>query len=269
MAPKKKRPAVAAEGASDSDRSLYDLLGVSQKSSPAEIQRGYRVRAREVHPDKNLGSETAAEDFRQVHAAYEILSDPERRARYDEFGDAGVGEGSDAAYTHNFVRSRFKPLSTQDIAAFESDYRGSAEERCDFATFVRKQKGDVSKLFEHVICSEPSHLERFEALIEELFCTGEVPVSMRSAVDTSLPKLRRAAAALLRRGRKEKQEAEASSEQIPKGLADLALQIRERQRQRGWAASIVSEIEEKYGKAAPGRLPGNVRKRPAAAAERS
>lgn len=73
---------------------LYGLLGVSPSASDDEIKRAYRKKAREYHPDANGGDPESEALFKQVSMAYEVLRDPEKRARYDRFGPDGVfGQG--------------------------------------------------------------------------------------------------------------------------------------------------------------------------------
>jgi len=74
-------------------RDLYDILGVRRDASEEEIKRAYRKLARELHPDVN-GSTEAEERFKEIAGAYEILSDPEKRQRYDAFGSAGGPQGA-------------------------------------------------------------------------------------------------------------------------------------------------------------------------------
>jgi molecular chaperone DnaJ len=72
---------------------FYDLLGVRRGASAEEIKKAYRRKALELHPDTN--PDPAAEElFKQITHAYEVLSDPEQRARYDRFGEAGIGSAA-------------------------------------------------------------------------------------------------------------------------------------------------------------------------------
>lgn len=69
---------------------FYTLLGVARTATAAEIKKAYRKRARELHPDANPDTPETENQFKEVSRAYEVLSDPESRARYDQFGEAGI-----------------------------------------------------------------------------------------------------------------------------------------------------------------------------------
>jgi molecular chaperone DnaJ len=72
----------------------YEVLKISKSATPAEIKKAYRKKALKYHPDKNPGDKTAEEKFKQAAEAYEILSDPNKKARYDQFGHAAFEGGA-------------------------------------------------------------------------------------------------------------------------------------------------------------------------------
>ena len=80
----------------------YELLGVSRQASAEEIKKAYRKRARELHPDANRDDPDAAERFKELSKAYTVLSDDQQRARYDQFGEAGVGGNGGANFEDMF-----------------------------------------------------------------------------------------------------------------------------------------------------------------------
>ena len=72
-------------------RDYYEVLGVSRDARVEEIKRAFRRLAREYHPDANPGDPQAEEKFKEINEAYGVLSDPEKKARYDAYGHAGLG----------------------------------------------------------------------------------------------------------------------------------------------------------------------------------
>ena len=74
-------------------RDYYEVLGVARGAGEDEIKKAYRKLAFEFHPDRNPDNAEAEQKFKDAAEAYEVLRDPEKRARYDQFGHAGVGNG--------------------------------------------------------------------------------------------------------------------------------------------------------------------------------
>ena len=71
-------------------RDYYEVLGLGKGASEDEIKKAYRKLAKKYHPDVNPGDQDAEAKFKEVNEAYSILSDQEKKARYDQFGFAGV-----------------------------------------------------------------------------------------------------------------------------------------------------------------------------------
>ncbi len=72
-------------------RDYYEILGVDRNASSEEIKKAYRKQALKYHPDRNPGDASAEEKFKEAAEAYEVLSDTEKKSRYDQFGHAGLG----------------------------------------------------------------------------------------------------------------------------------------------------------------------------------
>ncbi|MGD9976795.1 MAG: DnaJ domain-containing protein, partial [Bacteroidales bacterium] len=82
-------------------RDFYEILGVGKNATKDEIKKAYRQMAIKYHPDKNPGDKEAEEKFKEAAEAYEVLSDDNKRARYDQFGHAGMGS-SGGGFSHDW-----------------------------------------------------------------------------------------------------------------------------------------------------------------------
>ena len=90
----------------------YDVLGVQRNATPEELKAAFRKLAAKHHPDRNPGDSEAHNRFKEVNTAYQLLSDPQKRAMFDRFGAAGVGGGGAAASPFSGV-----PFDIADFAA--------------------------------------------------------------------------------------------------------------------------------------------------------
>lgn len=71
----------------------YEVLGVNKNATASEIKKAYRKKAVQNHPDKNPGDKAAEERFKQAAEAYEVLSSPDKKAKYDQYGHAAFENG--------------------------------------------------------------------------------------------------------------------------------------------------------------------------------
>jgi molecular chaperone DnaJ len=109
-------------------RDYYEILGVPKNADQATIKKEYRKLALQYHPDKNPGDKQSEEKFKEAAEAYEVLSDQEKRARYDKFGHAGVGDnggyGGGGGMTMEDIFSHFGNIFNESGSPFDSFFGG-------------------------------------------------------------------------------------------------------------------------------------------------
>lgn len=104
------------------DRDYYKLLGVAKNATEAEIKKAYRQAAFQYHPDRNPGNAQAEEQFKLASEAYEVLSDPNKRSIYDQYGYAGLkGQGFSGFHDVNDIFSSFSSIF-EDFFGFSSPF---------------------------------------------------------------------------------------------------------------------------------------------------
>jgi molecular chaperone DnaJ len=91
-------------------RDFYEILGVQKNADPDTIKKAYRKLAMQFHPDRNPGNKEAEDKFKEASQAYEVLSSAEKRARYDQFGHAGLGGGGRGFQDMNDIFSSFSDI---------------------------------------------------------------------------------------------------------------------------------------------------------------
>ncbi len=112
-----------------SKRDYYEILEVGKNSSDQEIKSAYRKLALKFHPDRNPGDKKAEEKFKEAAEAYAILSDADKRARYDRFGHAGVGNGAQGFDPSQFTGFEDIFGGLGDIFGFGTGGRRSGPQR--------------------------------------------------------------------------------------------------------------------------------------------
>jgi len=133
-------------------KDYYRILGISKNAEGKEIKQAYRRLARKYHPDLNPGDKSAEAKFKEINEAYEVLSDSDKRQKYDRFGDqwqhaeqfAKSGQGgarwdfseSGATFTHGDLGSIFNDIFGDSSAGFRTAYRRQRSQDVDYPVEV-------------------------------------------------------------------------------------------------------------------------------------
>lgn len=120
-------------------RDYYEVLGVSKTATPEEIKKAYRKKAIQYHPDKNPGDKEAEEKFKEAAEAYDVLSDSEKRAKYDQFGHSmgpqgfgggsGYGGFSGGGFSMEDIFAHFGEIFGGRMGGFDGGFGGATGQR--------------------------------------------------------------------------------------------------------------------------------------------
>lgn len=128
-------------------RDFYEVLGVSKSSSSDEIKKAYRKLAIKYHPDKNPGDAVAEDKFKEAAEAYEILSNPEKKQKYDQFGHQAFGPGSGGQGGMNMddIFSHFGDIfGGGGFGGFGGNSRGGAVRGANLRVRVKLNLSDIA-----------------------------------------------------------------------------------------------------------------------------
>jgi DnaJ homolog subfamily C member 9 len=235
----------------------YATLDLPKTATAEEVRRSYRKLALKLHPDKAAAEdqEKAHKAFQDLAFAYAILSDERRRKRYDTTGSTleSLDIEDDDFNWSDFFRTQYSQLVTAEkIDELRKAYKGSEEERSDLLAAYTNARGNMDKIFEQVILSNPLEDEaRFREIIEAALSNNEIQAMREYKLETEKSKQRR-----MNRARREAEEAEKAKEELntkkarkkagkEADLADLALMIQNKNKQK--SDNFLDGLLDKYG----------------------
>jgi molecular chaperone DnaJ len=131
------------------ERDYYEVLGVERTASGGDIATAYRKLAIKYHPDKNPGDEEAIERFKEAAEAFEVLNDPDKRARYDRYGHAGVnGRGAHHFHDVEDIFSAFGDIFGDLFGGGRNRVHKGRDVRCDVTLTLHEAATGITKTVE-------------------------------------------------------------------------------------------------------------------------
>lgn len=182
------------------DKSLYEILELQPDSdcpeeevrynsiTDSDIKKAYRKLALRYHPDKGGDPKK----FQALSVAHSVLSDADKRKRYDQSGDLEDAEDVDGDFSfwYEYFRNLFPKLTVNKIEAFSATYKGSDEERSDVIREYERHKGDLRRIMNSVILAEDGDEPRLCSIIDAAIASGDIkslPKYRNTRVDSAVP----------------------------------------------------------------------------------
>ncbi|KAK6005036.1 hypothetical protein QM012_007815 [Aureobasidium pullulans] len=237
----------------------YEVLVVEKTATQDQIKTAYRKAALKWHPDKAKpeDKDAAHTKFQEVALAYAVLSDERRRTRYDNTGrtDESLDIDDDIFNWNDFYRAQFANAVTEDtIISFTKDYKGSDEERDALLSAYTKYKGDMNKIYQQIMVSNPAVDEdRFRKIInkaiekEEVAAHPKFTQESQKSIDRRIAKANEEAEEAEEHGKKTASKTKAKAKGGDSDLSSLAAMIQQRNKAR--SEDFLDNLAEKYGAA--------------------
>lgn len=153
-----------------SKRDYYEVLGVSKNSNPDEVKKAYRKIALKFHPDRNPGDKKAEEKFKEATEAYEILSDPQKKAQYDQFGHAAEQMGGMKGNPFGESQSGFTDIFSDVFSDFFGN-GGGTRRRQEQGSVGADLRYNMELTFEQAAFGHSTEIE-FDRLESCAQCSG-------------------------------------------------------------------------------------------------
>ncbi|KAJ3146023.1 hypothetical protein HDU89_006753 [Geranomyces variabilis] len=232
---------------------LYAEFNIPRDASEVDIKKAYRRMCLLYHPDKlSKATETerlaATEKFQQIAAWYGILSDPAKRARYDQTGsldERGIEYMDKGNATwYDFFRNLWGELTLKDIDEYAKKYHGSDEEKRDVLDAFAKTKGNLLRAIEeHIPLSHIDELPRYRAIVQSAMNNKEIP---RTTIKEDPRKLKKLRATAAREFTMLQNDQKAEAEKASAGALSLLAGRAEKRKQE--FGDMIANLTEKYVK---------------------